>query len=194
MGRDVALMEDVEQWTGYLAEARDKGQAIIAQEFIGSAPGRDVRFFFADFEAGPNTAGDGPGTAAGSSSVAAGTGSTPGWICVMRSSPGFLSNAHAGGTMTRFMPPVALQREAERIFSASGLVYGTVDFLFADGSGTEFVVCELNANPGFEELERATGVDAAAAIIKSVRNHADAGTTMHAVLPETPTPGKDGTA
>ena len=194
MGRGVALMEDAEQWSDYLAIAKDTGQAIIAQDFIRAAPGRDVRFFFADFEDGPSTAVDGPSTAAGSSSVAAGTGSTPGWICVMRSAPGFLSNAHAGGTMTPFMPPVALQREAERIFAASGLVYGTVDFLFADGSGTEFMVCELNANPGFEELERATGVDAAAAIIKSVRNHADAGTTMRTVLPGTPMQGKDGTA
>ena len=70
--------------------------------------------------------------------------------------------------MTAFIPPVELQREAERIFALSGLVYGTVDFLFANVQGSDFVVCELNANPGFEELERALKLDVAAAIIASV--------------------------
>jgi glutathione synthase/RimK-type ligase-like ATP-grasp enzyme len=145
MGRGVALIEGQEQWSEYQAEAAAKGRETIVQEFIDAAIGRDVRFFFADFGKSPVT----------------------GWVCVMRSAPGFLSNAHAGGSMVTFAPPLQLQCEAERIFAASGLVYGTVDFLFAKDEGNQFVVCELNANPGFEELERSMKIDVASAIIGS---------------------------
>ncbi|MGD9939025.1 MAG: RimK family alpha-L-glutamate ligase [Clostridia bacterium] len=151
MGRGVMLMESQEQWSEYQAEAAAKGQETIVQEFIGAATGRDIRFFFADFTASSGTNMD----------------SAAGWVCVMRSAPGFLSNAHAGGSMCTFTPPEYLQREAERIFAASGLIYGTVDFLFANEEGSQFVVCELNANPGFEELERSMKIDVAAAIIAS---------------------------
>ncbi|MDX9956922.1 MAG: hypothetical protein RBT68_00645 [Spirochaetia bacterium] len=151
MGRGVVLMESHEQWSEYQAEAAAKGQETIVQEFIGAATGRDIRFFFADFTVSSGTNMD----------------SAAGWVCVMRSAPGFLSNAHAGGSMCTFTPPEYLQREAERIFAASGLIYGTVDFLFANEEGSQFVVCELNANPGFEELERSMKIDVAAAIIAS---------------------------
>lgn len=168
MGRGVALMESQEQWSEYQAEAAARGQETIAQEFIGAATGRDIRFFFADFTDLADFA-DGSEAGSGSGSTARdGKWSTQDWACVMRSAPGFLSNAHAGGSMTPFIPPVELQREAERIFALSGLVYGTVDFLFANVQGSDFVVCELNANPGFEELERALKLDVAAAIIASV--------------------------
>ncbi|PKL07454.1 MAG: hypothetical protein CVV51_14010, partial [Spirochaetae bacterium HGW-Spirochaetae-7] len=50
---------------------------------------------------------------------------------------------------------------------ASGLAYGTVDFLFADESGKAFTVCEINSCPGFEEFERVTRLDAAGAILSS---------------------------
>lgn len=167
MGRGVALMESMEQWSSYLCKAREKGQETIIQEFIGAATGRDIRFFFADFSTGP-------GCSTGFQNKA-GTGterkSIPGWVCVMRRAPGFLSNAHAGGSMEAFSPPVELQHEAQRIFALSGLVYGTVDFLFANKDGSEFMVCELNANPGFEELERAMKLDVASAIIGSVINN-----------------------
>jgi glutathione synthase/RimK-type ligase-like ATP-grasp enzyme len=155
MGRGVALIESQGQWMEYQAEAAAKGQETIVQEFIGAAVGRDVRFFFADFSARTEAALD----------------SSPNWVCVMRCAPGFLSNAHAGGSMAGFMPPLQLQREAERIFAASGLVYGTVDFLFANEAENEFTVCELNANPGFEELERAMKIDVASAIIATAARH-----------------------
>jgi glutathione synthase/RimK-type ligase-like ATP-grasp enzyme len=111
----------------------------------------------------------------------------------MRRAPGFLSNAHAGGTMEAFSPPIELQCEARRIFAASGLVYGTVDFLFANEGGSGFVVCELNANPGFEELERVLNIDVAAAIIASVNNTPGTNASINAVSSRTPGSGKDGT-
>jgi glutathione synthase/RimK-type ligase-like ATP-grasp enzyme len=163
MGRGVVLIETLDQWSRYIEEARAKRQETLAQEFIGAATGRDIRFFFARFRSYPRSdslSAPGNGTGAGRSPPRD-------WVCVMRRAPGFLSNAHAGGTMEAFSPPMELQREAERIFAASGLVYGTVDFLFANEDGSRFVVCELNANPGFEELERTMNIDVASAIIAS---------------------------
>ena len=195
MGRGVALIKTEEQWSLYLAEARYTGQETIVQEFIGAAAGRDIRFFFADFETRPSaeaekgTGGEnGPEVRSGMDN-----GSTAGWVCVMRSAPGFLSNAHAGGTMTSFDPTAELRREAERIFAASGLVYGTVDFLFSNESGSEFVVCELNANPGFEELERSTGIDVASAILATVTKNSALPAFSGTVSRRAPGSGKDGT-
>ena len=157
MGRGVVLINAYEDWLLYQAQAAEKDQAIIVQDLVTASIGRDVRFFFADFKA-RTEAGDGVEDTSSK------------WICVLRSAPGFLSNAHAGGTMTAFDPPVELQREAERIFALSGLLYGTVDFLIANQDRSSFVVCELNANPGFEELERAMNIDVASAIISAANN------------------------
>ena len=181
MGRGVTLIQSLEQWSDYLADASGKGQETIVQEFIGAATGRDIRFFFADFATGSIDC------------TRVGKWYGPGWVCVMRSAPGFQSNAHAGGSMEAFSPPEELQREALRIFSASGLVYGTVDFLFANEDGSSFVVCELNANPGFEELERSMNIDVASAIISSVMKNTPTRDAINPDSPRVPTPGKDGT-
>lgn len=186
MGRGVALIESLEQWSSYLAEARGKGQETIVQEFIGAATGRDVRFFFADFALGPDDAGP-------DESGQGGKWYGPGWVCVMRSAPGFLSNAHAGGAMVAYSPSRDLLDEAQRLFAASGLVYGTVDFLFAIEDGSGFVVCELNANPGFEELERALNIDVASAILGSVIKNTPASSATSPDSPRVPIVGKDGT-
>ncbi len=151
MGRGVALIGDSDSWNAYMAgaplEARGTRQApegsYIAQEYVASTHGRDLRFFFARWP-----------------------GKRP-WLCVERRGGGFLSNAHAGGHMEAFDPPPALARDAERAFAESGLVYGTVDFLFDDTQAGGFSACELNACPGFEELEKATGADAAGAVLKA---------------------------
>ncbi|MBN1518664.1 MAG: hypothetical protein JW923_01080 [Spirochaetales bacterium] len=141
MGRGVALIENLGRWSEWLGEHASE-DGVIIQEFLPSTEGRDLRFFFAAWE---------------------GTGNP---VCVRRQGGGFLSNAHAGAIMDRYTPPDWLDTEARRIFLQSKLVYGTVDFLFeADGG---FSVCELNSCPGFEELERATGLDAASAILRSV--------------------------
>ena len=73
--------------------------------------------------------------------------------------------------MERFEAPGSLLADAERVFIASGLDYGTVDFLLGDAGWTRFPVCEINANPGFEELERVSGLDVAVAILSSALVH-----------------------
>ena len=95
-------------------------------------------------------------------------GEVPPCVTVLRTGPGLASNAHAGGSMGPYAAPDGLADEARRVFADSGLVYGTVDFLFADEPGSSFYVCETNACPGFEAFEACTGLDAAGAILGCV--------------------------
>jgi len=146
MGRGVALVDSLERWNAFIDSGEPGRVPYIAQEYIAASRGRDVRFFFARFDE---------------------TGPYPTPVVVLRQGEGLTSNAHSGGSMRPFSPPAELATEARRVFIDSGLVYGTVDFLFANDGGTEFVVCETNACPGFEALEGMGGVDAARAVLLS---------------------------
>jgi glutathione synthase/RimK-type ligase-like ATP-grasp enzyme len=146
MGRGVALIASEADWLAYAREySSGKASAgeFLAQDYIAASHGRDIRFFFAAWPKGRP------------------------WVCVQRRGQGFLSNAHAGGSMSPYEPPAGLIAAAERAFAASGLSYGSVDFLFADEEGSDFFICELNGCPGFEELERSCGLDAATAIVRA---------------------------
>lgn len=144
MGRGVFLAESADGWRRFLESGTAASTPYIAQEYVSASHGRDVRFFFARFDESRKEA-------------------TP--VVVMRRGTGLASNAHAGGIMEPFVPPGFLRDEAGRVFADSGLVYGTVDFLFADRNGTSFIVCETNACPGFEALENMSGLDVARAIL-----------------------------
>jgi glutathione synthase/RimK-type ligase-like ATP-grasp enzyme len=80
--------------------------------------------------------------------------------------------------MEYFEPAEGMRAEAERIFIASALDYGTIDFLVGDPGWTRFPVCEINANPGFEELERVSGLDVAGAIVVSALSRNTTGTRL----------------
>jgi glutathione synthase/RimK-type ligase-like ATP-grasp enzyme len=173
MGRGVTLLVSLDdldnfrkKYEGEIIEKQYIGQEYLAQEYVAASRGKDLRFFFAAFQRDNKSI----------------TGSWqtlechrwPGLfsVAVLRRGPGFTSNAHSGGTMVAYNAPIELRNEAERIFLASGLIYGTVDFLFTDESATNFTVCEINSCPGFEELERTSGLDVAMAILESAM-HAD---------------------
>ncbi len=149
MGIGVALIKDAEEYRAY-GHPGD----ILAQEYVRESTGRDVRFFFASFSERDkkfiNRHPRMPGTAS---------------ACVRRESGGLLSNVHSGAITYPFEPCEKLLSAAEAIFERSGLVYGTVDFLF--GKDDTFPVCEINSCPGFEGLETATGINAAAAILET---------------------------
>lgn len=154
MGRGVELVESLEAWQAIHGRLRDgtglEAGGYVAQDYVEASRGRDLRFFFARF---------------------AGMGDDdeiPPCVSVLREGSGLASNAHAGGSMEPFAAPGDLVAEARRVFVDSGLIYGTVDFLFADETGSSFFVCETNACPGFEALEACTGLDAAGAILRSV--------------------------
>lgn len=167
MGRGVRLIRDGADWEAFTASGDSQAGEFLAQAFVQTSMGIDIRFFFASFDR----------SGADRATRWLRAGGAPGlhraYAVAMRRGDGFLSNAHAGGAMEAFDAPPELCREAELAFAASGLAYGTVDFLRGGSGGSGFSLCELNANPGFEELERASGLDAASAILASALAYAE---------------------
>ncbi|HOT59754.1 MAG TPA: ATP-grasp domain-containing protein [Spirochaetales bacterium] len=150
MGAGIFLLENPESITPLIEKALTNKEYLI-QEYVTASFGRDIRFFFANFTE--------PYAIHYSDTVSA--------VCVMRKGTGLLSNTHQGGTMSLWNPPQSLAELAGKIFTASGLTYGTVDFLFVDEARDQFSVCELNSMPGFEALEQLCGCNAARAILSS---------------------------
>lgn len=74
---------------------------------------------------------------------------------------GFKSNISLGGRALPFAPPPEMQALAVHVAATLGLDVAGVDILFDDDG---YSVCEANSSPGFEGLERATGVDVPAAV------------------------------
>lgn len=142
MGRGIVLINNTNDWQGFLSSSLIKKEPYLAQSYISESYGRDIRFFFADFPDGQ-------------------------FKTVLRQGRGLESNAHRGGIMLPFNPPAFLAEEARRLFQKSALVYGTVDFLFGNKDNSLFYVCELNACPGFEAIEECLNIDAAKAILLS---------------------------
>lgn len=150
MGAGIILLEQSADCTPQVNSMLSNHDYLM-QEYIRQSYGRDVRFFFAAFEE--------------PCALRYRTGHSA--LCVIRQGTGLVSNAHEGGQMTLFTPPQELANLACEIFTASGLTYGTVDFLFKDTAAELFTVCELNSMPGFEELERASNTNTARAILKA---------------------------
>lgn len=143
-GVGVALIETEEglsRWKeGHRGERRDDW---VAQEFVASSRGRDIRFFFAGGEVLAVAGRRGP-------------------------SGSFLSNASVGGRMRLLKASGrSLGRWADmalEIAREAGLWYGTVDFLYRKGGA--LTVCEINASPGFEALERDCALNVAGSLIE----------------------------
>ncbi len=139
-GRGVTLAENGAEAH---ALARENAPSVF-QEYVASSRGRDLRVFFA-----------------GDRIIA---------VAERRNSGGALvSNAAGGGRMkeAKLPEPEEFWREAAlEIAREAGLRYGSVDWLY-DGAGG-LTLCEINAAPGFEELEKACAVDAAGAVVDAV--------------------------
>lgn len=114
------------------------GQEIILQEFVRESEGRDVRVL---------VVGD----------VCLGAMKRVGKLGEFR------SNLHRGGAGEPFELPDEYAQVAIRAAGAVGLELAGVDIL-ESASGPR--VMEINSSPGLEGFERATGVDAAGAVIR----------------------------
>jgi ribosomal protein S6--L-glutamate ligase len=114
------------------------GHDILVQEFIAESRGRDIRALVV-----------------GDKIVAA----------MRRVAPvgEFRSNIHRGGVGTALELPPDYARVAIEAARIMGLHVAGVDML---ESSTGPKVVEINSSPGFEGLERATGVDVAASIVR----------------------------
>src|SRR5229473_2905255 len=116
----------------------DLGQEILLQEFIAESRGRDVRAL---------VVGD---RVAGAMRREARSGE-------------FRSNLHRGGEGSALELSPDYAQAAVRAARVLGLDVAGVDLLEAEGGPK---VMEVNSSPGFEGLERATGLDIAGAIVE----------------------------
>jgi len=136
-GVGVMIAHSEAEVTSILSTLWDLGQEILLQEFVAESQGRDVRAL---------VVGD---RVAGAMRREARKGE-------------FRSNLHRGGFGTAVQLSHEDEEAAVRAARVLGLDVAGVDLLeSADGPK----VMELNSSPGFEGLERATGLDIAGEII-----------------------------
>ncbi|OFZ20856.1 MAG: hypothetical protein A2X94_04915 [Bdellovibrionales bacterium GWB1_55_8] len=116
-------------------------QEVLVQQFLAEGAGRDYRVFVV-----------------GEKVIAA----------MMRTAPKgeFRTNIHRGGQGTLVRLPKSYERAAVRATKILGLQIAGVD-LMETPRGPALI--EVNSSPGFEGIERATGLNIAAAIMKHVR-------------------------
>ena len=143
-GIGVMLIDSDEAARSVIAAFRQVNADILVQQFIGDAEGADFRALVVGGEV----------------------------IAAMRrkAAPGeFRANLHRGGTAV----PVELSKEecevAVRAARAVGLYVAGVDLLRSQRGP---LVIEVNASPGLEGIEGATGVDVAGAIVRFVEQRA----------------------
>ena len=83
---------------------------------------------------------------------------------IERSNPAsFTSNGATGGQAVPTTINSEILKKTLLLVKKMGLTYCSVDFLY--GKNT-LVLCEVNANPGFKLIEKATGINMASAILK----------------------------
>jgi ribosomal protein S6--L-glutamate ligase len=143
-GIGVMLAETEEALESILHTLWHLGHHILIQEFVAESRGRDIRALVV-----------------GDRVVAA-----------MRRTArvgDFRSNLHRGGSGQAFRLPRAYERAALESVRIMGLHVAGVDLL-ESRSGPKVV--EINSSPGFEGLERATGVDVARAMVQYATSYA----------------------
>jgi ribosomal protein S6--L-glutamate ligase len=119
---------------------RGLGQDVIIQQFLAEGAGRDYRAFVI-----------------GDKVVAA----------MMRTAPAndFRSNIHRGGEGRLFQLPKEFERAAIRAAKVLRLEIAGVDLM---ESSVGPMVIEVNSSPGFEGIEKATGLNIAAKIVQHI--------------------------
>lgn len=140
-GRGVMLVHTPISLGSVVETLRSLDEDILIQQFIAEGAGQDYRAFVI-----------------GDRVIAA----------MMRTAPKgeFRSNIHCGGEGTLIKLPKAFEKVAIRSARVLGLEIAGVD-LMQSQSGP--VVLEVNSSPGFEGIEKATGLNIAAAIIRHMR-------------------------
>jgi len=125
-----------------LIESVNRQAGVIIQEFIENSAGRDVRVL-----------------TLGNQAIAAMERRAAG--------SGFKANFSRGGEVLPFEITPAVAQLAVSVAQVFGLDIAGVDLLF-DKNG--FIVCEVNSAPGFQGLEKASGMDIPKAIFDFVRS------------------------
>lgn len=146
MGRNIALIENAEQ----LQTALKNDNHIIFQEFIETKSDfqnrSDLRFFVIDGRVE---------------------------ACVLRiahDGKSIASNAHQGGLMKKYSASKDFKELAISVIDHAGLDYGTADFLLSSADQGKPLLCEINACPGFEAMEKELNLDIAGRIVNLALN------------------------
>jgi gamma-F420-2:alpha-L-glutamate ligase len=138
---DAELFEDSVHMSGL------QNGTLLAQHFVKSSYGRDLRVFVIGGEA---------------------------IACMQRIAKkgGYKSNFSMGGHVESHEISNTIRDISLRAADAIGLDIAGVDLLF-DSQEDSFTVCEVNSAPGFKGLEQATGINVAGKIIDYVlqRHH-----------------------
>jgi ribosomal protein S6--L-glutamate ligase len=136
-GVGVMIAHSAAEVESILGTLWDLGQEILLQEFVAESRGRDIRALVV----GDRVVG-----------------------AMRREAPRgeFRSNLHRGGFGSAVQLAPDYAEAAVRAAKVIGLDVAGVDLLESNGGPK---VVELNSSPGFEGLERATGLDIAAEII-----------------------------
>ncbi|MDT8367797.1 MAG: 30S ribosomal protein S6--L-glutamate ligase [Longimicrobiales bacterium] len=143
-GTGVVLAQTRKAAESVIGAFRQLDANILVQEFIQEAGGTDVRAFVV-----------------GGRVVAS---------MERNAAPGeFRSNLHRGGTAAVVKLTRAERNTAIRAARTMGLTVAGVDLL---RSSRGPLVMEVNASPGLEGIEKATGVDIAAEVIDYIESHA----------------------
>jgi len=133
----------------YLIHSRDEainilpaiaGRECIAQEFIRTSRGRDVRI---------HTVGDRVVTS-----------------MIRHNENDFRANVSNGGSMLPYEPDEAHKKMALEVTKLLGLDFAGVDILF--GENDEPILCEVNSNAHFRNIFDCTGVNVADAIMEYI--------------------------
>ncbi len=146
-GTGVMLTEKLSASRGVVEALRGLYAQFLVQEFVAEAKGADLRCLVV-----------GDRVVAGMRRKAA--------------RDDFRSNLHRGGTARPARPTRAEQQLAVQAAAVLGLEFAGVDMV-RSASGP--LVLEVNASPGLEGIEEASGVDVAAAIIGHIELRADRG-------------------
>ena len=136
-GVGVMIAHSMPEVESILTTLRDLGQEILLQEYVSESRGSDVRALVVS------------GRVVGAMRREARVGE-------------FRSNLHRGGEGRGLLLEPAFEAAAVRAARVLGLEVAGVDLL-ESASGPK--VMEVNSSPGFEGLEKATGLDVAGAIV-----------------------------
>lgn len=138
-GKGVMLLRDSDHLND-VADMIDTSKPLILQEFISKSHGRDIRV------------------------IVVGGKAIGGMMRVAKK--GFKSNFHQGG----YVKPVKLSPAMEWLAIEStrliGLDVGGVDILIDNDT---YKICEINASPGFQGFELATGINVAERILEFIQ-------------------------
>mmetsp|Transcript_9397 Transcript_9397/g.13910 ORF Transcript_9397/g.13910 Transcript_9397/m.13910 type:complete len:496 (-) Transcript_9397:59-1546(-) len=138
-GKGVMLIRDRELLSDML-DMLDTTSPLIFQEYISKSKGRDIRVIIV-----------------GGKAVGA----------MMRvANSGFKSNFHQGGYVKRVKMTAAVEWLAVEAARLIGLDIAGVDILI---DGDSYKICEVNASPGFEGFELATGVNVPKKILEFIK-------------------------